>query len=64
MHHIEVLAYGTPPCNGEVRLEQTTAERRRALPLYGGPERPETRIWVCARCGKRWEREPSPQEVL
>lgn len=67
MRHIEVLSFGQPPCGGEI-VEQEVAppkgqDRRHALPVLGAPRRPE-REWVCASCGKRWEREPSPGEAL
>lgn len=66
MRHVEVLSFGQPPCGGEV-IERAVApqepERRHALPVLGAPRRPE-REWVCASCGKRWEREPTPSEAL
>lgn len=67
MQHIEVTGYGAVPCQGEVRevaVEQPA--RPRSLPIYqsgGGSDGP-ARAWECTRCGKRWTREPLPDEAL
>jgi len=63
MKHIEILATAAPPCHGEVRVVVQEPPRRPSLPLYGSTP-PRTEVWVCDRCGKRWDREPSPQEAL
>jgi len=60
MKHIEILAYAAPPCHGEVRV--VVQERRGAVIAAVWVHTPRTEVWVCDRCGKRWDREPSPRK--
>ncbi|MCS6911982.1 MAG: hypothetical protein RMK29_01225 [Myxococcales bacterium] len=62
MVHIEIVRHGEPPCGGPVRPEPPPEPPRRALPVLGAPPPPV--VWVCDRCGRRWNREPRPDEAL
>ncbi len=79
MHHIAVLGFASPPCQGlveeVVRLPAPAPlGGHRSLPIVNSdgaplqgsgsvPQGPQL-VWICRGCGKTWEREPLPDEVL
>lgn len=67
MRHIELEAYDKPPCGGEVHArvpDQAPSPGR--LPVLGQVSAAQGGVpqWQCQRCGKVWQREPWPEEVL
>lgn len=67
MRHIALSTYAEGPCNGTIEMRElpVVAAPRLSLPILGASQQAApTAEWVCGRCGKRWLREPLPDEAL
>ena len=78
MRHIAVPGFLTSPCNGlveEVAIPPEAAPpapAHRSLPIvnaagqlfHAGVPAAPTIVWLCRGCGKKWDREPLPDETL